>query len=72
MTKSEFDAKFDECANAFTQFVVSDNRITNRLRELSGAGNTTDDYIAASVALSVELNAAFLRHVLVSVLSLDD
>lgn len=72
MTKSEFEAKFDECANAHNQFIASDNRIPNRLHELSGDGNTTDDCIAAAVILSMELNAAFLRFVLASVLPLED
>ena len=72
MTKSEFEAKFDECANAYNQFITSDNRIHNRLRELSQDGDTTDDRIAAAIVLSRELNAAFLRFVLASVLPLED
>lgn len=74
MTKSDFNAAYDECYSSFLRRTLETDLIANRMEELLRDKNpaSNGDLVSSVFTLSLELNASFLRSVLQEVLEFDD
>lgn len=74
MTKSEFNAKFDECYSSFLRRIAETDLIAKRLKELTHDKSpiSSEEVISSALILSWELNASLLRSVLQEALEFDD